>query len=342
MWRFNDEGWMLHFPAMRMFGLRPEGVHCGRDGLFVGSVPLLRQERDSFGREFWSVRPAEELDNELTARYGSPIDVAAKAGGLASVARALDRGDLALAGIAAVLLQFPDPPPLEKGAPAVDDWAKLAAELARSGLLKGDWDPSKHPRTGEKPNPGWFAQVVREVREVTSRMRAWPSPRFNKALRDLVEAVAEKGGLSEFGPYADATAIIWELVDQLGPSELNDGEQRAIEQTNAYFDPPKTLEELQTPPAQNGLGYERHHIVEQNDDNVAKTPFAKFGRATIDDPSNIVYIARLKHELITADFNSEVPVGSQGQTLRDLVDDLDFDDQRSFGLYMLRRYGILQ
>jgi hypothetical protein len=333
---------MLHLPAMRTFGLRPEGVRCGPDGLFVGSVPLLRRRRDSYGREGWSIRSEDELNNELTARYGLPIEVAAKAGGLASVARALDRGDLALAGIAAVLLQFPDPPPLEKGAPAADDWAKLAAELAGSGLLKGDWDPAKHPRTGQKPNPGWFAQVAREVRAATARMRAWPSPRFNKALRKVVADVAEKGWLSRFGPYADAAAIIWELVEQLGPSALNDGEQRAIEQTNAYFDPPKTLEQLQSPPTQNVLGYERHHIVEQNDDNVAKTPVVKFGRAVIDDPSNMVYIPRLKHELITADFNSEVPTGSQGETLRDLVDDLDFNDQRSFGLYMLRRYGILQ
>ncbi len=117
---------MLHLPATRAFGLRPEGVHCGRDGLFVGSVGLLRRERSSYGREYWSVRSSSELEDELTARYGLPIEVAAKAGGLASVARALDRGDLALAGIAAVLLQFPDPPPLEKGAPVSDDWAKLA------------------------------------------------------------------------------------------------------------------------------------------------------------------------------------------------------------------------
>jgi len=185
---------MLHMPAMRVFILHPEGVRCGADGLYVGSVPLLRRARDSCGREHWSPRPATELDNELTARYGLPISVIAKANGLASVARALDRGDLALAGIGAVLLQFPDPPPLEKGALAANDWTRLAAELACSGLLKGDWDPAKHPRTGQKPNPGWFADVVREVREVTARMRAWPSPRFNKALRVLVKGVAEKGG----------------------------------------------------------------------------------------------------------------------------------------------------
>lgn len=181
---------MLHLPAMRNFGLRPGGVRCGRDGLFVGSVPLLERQRGFGGREVWSVRPQCELDDELAARYGLPIDAAAKASRLASIARALDRGDLALAGIAAVLLQFPDPPPLEKGAPAANDWARLAWELAASGLLKGGWDPAKHPRTGQKPNPAWFAEVVREARAITARKRAWPSPRFNKALRELVKDVA--------------------------------------------------------------------------------------------------------------------------------------------------------
>ena len=47
-------------------------------------------------------------------------------------------------------------------------------------------------------------------------------------------------------------------------SELNMGEQRAIDQVRASVDPPKTLEELQQDPTQNALGYEQHHIVEQN------------------------------------------------------------------------------
>ena len=333
---------MLHLPAMRTFGLRPEGVRCGRDGLFVGSVPLLHRERDSYGREHWSVRPQSELEGELSARYGLPIDATAKVGGLASVARALDRGDLALAGIAAVLLQFPDPPPLEKGAPAADDWARLAWELAGSGLLKGDWDSAKHPRTGQKPNPGWFAEVVREARAVTARMRAWPSQRFNKALRELVKDVAEKGGLSELGPYGDAAAIILELVKQLGPSALNDGEQRAIEQTNAYFDPPKTLDELQTRPTQNILGYERHHIVEQNDDNIGKEVVVKFGRDAIDDPGNLVWVPRLKHELITAYYNEIDADDPQGRRRRDVIGEYDFETQRENGLAALRKFGVLQ
>jgi hypothetical protein len=333
---------MMHMPAMRVFTLRPEGVRCGADGLFVDSVPLLRRARDPYGREHWSLRSASELDSELTERYGLPIDVTTKAGGFASIARSLDRGDLALAEIGALLLQFPDPPPLGKSARAAEVWVRLAVDLACSGLLKSDWDPAKHPRTGEKPNAGWFAEIAREAQEVTARMRTWPSQEFNKALRDSLKKISAKGWLSDFGPYGDAAAIVWEIVEDLGPSALNDGEDRAIQQTNAYFDPPKTLEELQRPPTENLLGYETHHEVEQNDANVAKAGVSKFGREAIDDPSNTVYIPRLKHELISADYSRKDDDDPLGRTLREVADELDFDRQRAIGIKMLRKYGILK
>ena len=101
------------------------------------------------------VRPRNEAEGELTALYGLPIDLSGKQGGLATVAGALERGDAALAAVAAVLLGFPDPPGLAKDAPARGA-VELAAQLFASGLLK-DWDPAQHPRVGEKPNPGWFA-----------------------------------------------------------------------------------------------------------------------------------------------------------------------------------------
>jgi hypothetical protein len=119
-------------------------------------------------------------------------------------------------------------------------------------------------------------------------------------------------------------------LEDLGPSALNDGEDRAIQQTNAYFDPPKTLEELQRPPAENLLGYETHHLVEQNDDNVAKRALSKFGREAIDDPSNTVYVPRLKHELISADYSRCVEEDPSERTLREVTDEMDFDKQRSW------------
>ena len=123
-------------------GGNPHGISCDARGLFVGLVPLLTCTRNLAGADIWAPRPAPELDTELTACYGLPIDIAAKSGGLATVAGALNRDDLALAKIAAVQMQFPDPPDLAKGTRSIEDTAELAAALFWSGLLKGEWDPT--------------------------------------------------------------------------------------------------------------------------------------------------------------------------------------------------------
>jgi hypothetical protein len=78
--------------------------------------------------------------------YGVPVDFGAKVERLAAIARALDRGDLLHAHIATLHLQIPDPPALAKGAQSANELVALAKELYASGMLKRDWDPSKHPR----------------------------------------------------------------------------------------------------------------------------------------------------------------------------------------------------
>ena len=153
----------------RFFRLSEDGVRCGADGLTVGPAPLLRRAASGG----WEVRPRDEAEAELTALYGLPIDLSGKQGGLATVAAALERGDAALAAIAAVLLGFPDPPGLAKDAP-VRGSVELAAQLAASGLLK-DWDSAQHPRAGDKPNPGWFAAKPVDARAVLPAARRGPS-----------------------------------------------------------------------------------------------------------------------------------------------------------------------
>lgn len=76
------------------------------------------------------------------------------------IAKALSRGDLAMAAIATVQMQFPNPPCLAKGTDSADELERRAFELHRSHLLKLDWDPTKHPRAGVLPNPGWFAPAT--------------------------------------------------------------------------------------------------------------------------------------------------------------------------------------
>ncbi len=64
------------------------GVSCGEDGIFVGGVPLLARRDDKAGESIWIARRSSELNNELSAAYGLPVDMTAKAGGIAVAAGA--------------------------------------------------------------------------------------------------------------------------------------------------------------------------------------------------------------------------------------------------------------
>jgi hypothetical protein len=122
------------------------GISCGKDGPFVGEVPLLERLRGPNGSEQWQPRRMADLNRDLSKRYDLPIEFGAKIAGLAAIARALDRGDLFHAQIATLHLQIPDPPPLTKTSQTTSDIFDLARRLQSSGLLKAEWDPAKHPR----------------------------------------------------------------------------------------------------------------------------------------------------------------------------------------------------
>lgn len=134
---------MFAMPGLRAFSLAAArgrgGVSCDADGVFVGDVAPLVRKQSRYGAGAWSVRPIDEINDELTALYQLPIDVAGKANALALIAAALNRGDLAMAAIATVQMQFPDPPPLAKRDESDEELTRRAAELHQSGLLKF-WD----------------------------------------------------------------------------------------------------------------------------------------------------------------------------------------------------------
>jgi hypothetical protein len=336
-------------PFIRFFRLSEDGVRCGTDGLAVGPTPLLRCAASGG----WAARPLEEAEAELTALYGLPIDLAGKQGGLATVAGALDRGDAALAAIAAVLLGFPDPPGLAKDAPAPGS-AELAAQLAASGLLK-DWDSTQHPRAGCPPNRGWFAAKPADARALLPGARRGSfvirrSLLTAQAKTKTLLAAAEEDGVEgarwALSVAPEVRALIEGLIYALDPTPLNEGEQQILDQIRAAADPPKTLVELQRPPTDNLLGYQRHHSVEQNPDNLAKSAVAatidKFGRAAVDDSSNIVWVPTLKHQQITGYYNSLENAKLPGIRHRDVVNELDFAGQRDAGLEALCLFGVLQ
>jgi hypothetical protein len=339
---------MLDLPGIRTFRLQPNRVSCDGDGLFVGSVALLRAGATSPGAASWTVRPEGELNEELSACYGLPIDVASKSGGLASVARALDQGNLALATVAALLLKFPDPPVAEKALFSSHDRLRLAADLIWSGLLKGDWDPHKHPRTGASPNRGWFAIVEEKTK---APKIGSPASREIEAARKLIAKAKEKAeeeeGLARLGRAGKIVALLLETLEEIVPTPANPGEDQALERqrifglARSFFDSPKTLEELQAPSDDN-FGYDNHHMVNQNDANVAKKELVKFGQAAIDADSNLVSIPRLKHWLVTAWYNSKYPGDPEGRLRRDVISEKSFDEQREIGLEQLRAVGVLK
>jgi hypothetical protein len=121
------------------------GISCSKDGVFVGSVPLLSHGSANEADQ-WQPRAASDLNRELRQCYGLPVEFDSKIAGLATVARALNRGDLLHAQIVTLHLQIPDPPRLTKAPHSAEDVIELARQLKASGLLKADWDPTKHPR----------------------------------------------------------------------------------------------------------------------------------------------------------------------------------------------------
>jgi CDI toxin restriction endonuclease-like domain len=119
------------------------GLACTEDGLFLGRTPLVERRNSRF-----AVRERGEVERLLKRAYQGALPVDRLMPGLTTVAAALNADDQCLARIAAVHLQIPD----------------LPSEAARDGLesedriIKSvDWNPALHPRTGTRPNPGWFA-----------------------------------------------------------------------------------------------------------------------------------------------------------------------------------------
>ncbi len=138
---------MSEFQNIFRLGRRPgDGVFCDADGLSVGEVALLERALASRGAQPWRPRPAAELNRDLSRCYGLPIEIETKAGGLKSVAAALDRGDLAHAQMVALHLRLPDPPDIAKSTGDVQAFIDLALRLDASGLLKREWDANLHPR----------------------------------------------------------------------------------------------------------------------------------------------------------------------------------------------------
>src|SRR5258708_5390005 len=129
---------MPPIPGTNPFRLTPvgegRGVSCDVRGCYIDNEPLLTRSRDANGWETWTARPQAELEEALSARYGHSIDMSAKTDGLATIADALNRGDVFRAQLGTLALKLPHPP-----APAFANVLspRVASLLHLTGMLRG-------------------------------------------------------------------------------------------------------------------------------------------------------------------------------------------------------------
>jgi hypothetical protein len=336
--------------AMGEYRLAKGAVECGEHGLSIGGVALLERRQDGGG---FRPRDIAAINDDLSFRYGASIDAGSKAAGLAFIASSLAAGELALAQIGALMLRFPDPPAagtnLEQS-----EGSELSAMLDVAGLLTRVWEDGKYLRLGGPPNAGWFAGKPKDAPPQPPAAPEPEPPRWRRWLGWLA-------GKSRIGPvWFRLSATVAERISTLGalieyglsffadPSLQPSTGDVIADEYGAEGDPPKTLEELQRPPTHFQLGYDLHHIVEQNPANIAKRIdywlllLRKFGRTTIDDPSNLIWVPRRLHWKITGLYNRKEDGDSLGRLHRKVINELDFAAQREAGLAALREVGVLK
>ncbi len=167
-----------HLPTRR------GALECDAQGLRVAGVALLAKTR--FGR--WVTRPQTRSGPRSRISDGVGIDADAKMGGLNVVAEALNRGEIARAQIAALLLKLPDPGRVDPRSAA--GLSKLAV-LYHAGWMAKDWDASKHPRVARRPIPAGSRRPAAGARRRASQGSPNPPP-------------APKPGISEPDPATPA------------------------------------------------------------------------------------------------------------------------------------------
>jgi hypothetical protein len=120
----------MALPFLRKYSLAAAGgdgrrAYVNGEGAFLGSgVPLL--ERDAYGR--FRPRDPAVLEALLAKGYGAPVELGWHAARLRHVAEALNKGDLALAGISLVHLDLP-PLPSDEHAQAMAEADGLLAKF---------------------------------------------------------------------------------------------------------------------------------------------------------------------------------------------------------------------
>ena len=237
---------------------------------------------------------------------------------------------------------------------SVVDTARRLEKVFNPGALnpRSPWDSDKHPRhpAGE-PDGGEFAPSRDGDGSPIIPVAGPQTPWSRKPKKPLGPPpnVPKKDPIASAARYlAIRTVAYWLIRAGAAGSEVVAPEivgpvMAAVEAVTwlapyikRYFDPAKTLEELQAAVDDPQPGTNTHHIVEQKSARDAGFPQSK-----IDDPTNLVQIPELKHWELNH-WYSQPNKGYGGQTPRQYVQGKDWDTRRKVGLDGLRAVGVLK
>jgi len=312
-------------------------VFCGSEGLFVGPVPLLESAPHSCGARHFAPRPLAEVNRDLERCYGLPVDASAIEGAIAAVARALNDGDPARACIAAVFLRLPDIPEASPQA-----LLKCATALAERGLLKADPNDPKHPGypagapdgKGGQFRPKAEAERSDGEADVDQLVRGVLTRAAVRLAKRLIADVAAGVIGSVFGPEV-AVAETAKLIFDLGYGAYEIAREIAP-YVKAYYDAPKTLDELREAAKTKRVGYDMHHVIER----ATAAPDGSEDEL-IDGADNLVSIPTLKHWRLNGWYGKENDKFGR-QTPRQYLKRKSVEERRQVGLEGLKAIGVLK
>ncbi len=201
-------------------------------------------------------------------------------------------------------------PRVPMGNPDGGQWTSMGA--ANDPRVISDANPDKDWRPGAQ-----YAQAEPRSGRPPRKPERRPSSRSGRA-RVIQEVV---NWLREHGEQI-IEAASW--FDEFYPS------------IRSYFDPPKTLQELQEAVATPKKGYDIHHIVEQT-----SAEQDGFPRSVIDAHINLVRIPRMKHWEING-WYARPNKDYGGRSPREYLRGKDWSERLRVGLDALVKYGVLK
>ncbi|RTL49759.1 MAG: hypothetical protein EKK40_15595 [Bradyrhizobiaceae bacterium] len=186
--------------------------------------------------------------------------------------------------------------------------------------LAGDIPDGEGSSIGQNQGPSLEPPEIPAERPITREERMT----FARSVATWVTGV---------GRRAAAVDLFFEAADQVS------GLKGLLDAGKSAADPPASLEELQeraTLPSQSG--YQKHHIVER-----AAALEAGYPKSLVDGRDNLASIPVLKHIDITIEYqrNDFQPDGTF-RSLREYLQDKDFETRRNVGLAIMRKHGVLK